>query len=177
MIDTVALILSSDMYKITDPDKFVPSARWITNTRSSAVHGIQSKQNPNKKELLAGIYKPRLTLTYRTNTRNIFDIVLKVELSLPKLLYGNNFQELKGKDLQPLLQRLSDTLGQMEVIVDPADLARAPIVAVHYSKNIILKDGSTPYNYINKIKESNIKMSLDTNQTDYRNEGHSYKWH
>jgi hypothetical protein len=165
------------MYKITDPDKFVPSARWITNNRSSADHGIKSKQNPTKKELLAGIYKPRLTLAYRTNTRNTLDIVLKVELSLPKLFYGNNFQELKGKDLQPLLQRLSDALGQMEVIVDPADLARAPIVAVHYSKNIILKDGSTPYHYINKIKESNIKMSLDTNQTDYRNEGHSYKWH
>ncbi|GMU18829.1 MAG: hypothetical protein AMXMBFR12_00210 [Candidatus Babeliales bacterium] len=177
MIDTVVLLLSSDMYKITDPDKFVPSARWITNNRSSAVHGIQSKQNPTKKELLAGIYKPRLTLAYRTNTRNTLDIVLKVELSLPKLFYGNNFQELKGKDLQPLLQRLSDTLGQMEVIVAPADLVRAPIVAVHYSKNIILKDGSTPYHYINKIKESNIKMSLDTNQTDYRNEGHSYKWH
>ncbi len=28
-----------------------------------------------------------------------------------------------------------------------------------------------------KIKEANIKLSLDTNQTDYRNEGHSYKWH
>lgn len=177
MIDTVVLLLSSDMYKITDPDKFVPSARWITNSRSSAVHGIQSKQNPTKKELLAGIYKPRLTLSYRTNTRNTLDIVLKVELSLPKLLYSNNFQELKKKDLEPLLQKLSDTLGQMEVIVDPADLARAPIVAVHYSKNISLTDGSTPYHYINMIKESNIKMSLDTNQTDYRNEGHSFKWH
>ena len=28
-----------------------------------------------------------------------------------------------------------------------------------------------------KIKEANIKLLLDTNQTDYRNEGHSYKWH
>ena len=159
MIDTVVLLLSSDMYKITDPDKFVPSARWITNSSTSAVHGIQSKQNPTKKELLAGIYKPRLTLCYRTNARNTLVIVLKIELSLPKLFYGNNFQELKGKDLQPLLQKLSDTLGQMEVIVAPSDLARAPLVAVHYSKNIVLKDGSTPYHYINKIKESNIKMS------------------
>lgn len=177
MIDTVVLLLSSDMYKITDPDKFVPSARWITNNRSSAIHGMQSKQNPTKKELLAGIYKPRLTLAYRTNTRNTQDMILKVELSLPKLFYGNNFQELKGKDLGHLLQRLSDTLGQMEVIVAPSNLACAPLVAVHYSKNIALRDGSTPYYYIQKIKESDIKRSLDTNQTDYRNEGHSFKWH
>jgi len=51
------------------------------------------------------------------------------------------------------------------------------VAAIHYSKNIALTDGSTPYHYINKIKDANIKLSLDTNQTDYRNEGHSYRWH
>ena len=65
----------------------------------------------------------------------------------------------------------------MGVIVDPSLLAAAPISAIHYSKNIPLTDGSTPYHYINKIKEANIQLNLDTNQTDYRNEGHSYKWH
>jgi len=175
MIDTVVLLLSQDSFQITDPDKFLPSARWITNSRSSAVHGIQSKQNPTKKELLTGIYKPRLTL--RTNPRNPKEIVLRVELSLPKLFYGNNFEELKGKDLHPLLSKLSSTLDQMGVIVAPSFLAAAPVSAIHYSKNISLTDGSTPYHYINKIKEANIKLSLDVNQTDYRNEGHSYKWH
>jgi hypothetical protein len=65
----------------------------------------------------------------------------------------------------------------MGVIVDPSQLAAAPVSAIHFSKNIPLMDGSTPYHYIQKIKEANIKLSLDTNQTDYRNEGHSYKWH
>jgi hypothetical protein len=192
MIDTVVLLLSQDSFQIIDPDKFVPSARWITNNRSSAVHGIQSKQNPNKKELLAGIYKPRLTLRTSlrqsrhsawlatpgaANSRNPKEIELRIELSLPKLFYGNNFEELKGKDLQPLLCKLSSILDQMGVIVAPSDLAQASISAIHYSKNIALTDGSTPYHYINKIKEANIKLSLDVNQTDYRNEGHSYKWH
>ncbi len=177
MIDTVVLLLPQHAYQITEPDKFVPSARWITGISSSALHGIQSRQNPTKKELLAGIYKPRLTLFPSANTRNSKEMVLKVELSLPKLFFGNNFEELKGKDWQPLLSKLSSTLDQMGVIVDPLALARAPISAIHYSKNIALTDGSTPYHYINKIKEANIKLSLDTNQTDYRNEGHSYKWH
>ncbi len=177
MIDTVVLLLPQHAYKITDPDKFVPSARWITGINSSAVHGIQSRQNPTKKELLAGIYKPRLTLFPSANIRNSKEIVLKIELSLPKLFFGNNFQELKGKDWQPLLQKLADTLGQMEVIVDPLELAKAPVSAIHYSKNIKLADGSTPYHYISKLKESDMRMSLDVNQTDYRNEGHSYKWH
>ncbi len=175
MIDTVVLFLTQDMFEIINPDKFIPSARWITTSKSSAVHGMQSRQNPTKKEMLAGIYKPRLTL--RTNPRNAKEVMLKIELSLPKLFYGNNFQELKQKDLQPLLQKLASVLAKMEVIVDPAKLAAAPVSAIHYSKNIPLTDGSTPYHYIQKIKEANIKLSLDTNQTDYRNEGHSYKWH
>jgi hypothetical protein len=110
MIDTVVLLLNQDMYQINDPDKFMPSARWITKSSSSAVYGIPSRQNPTKKELLAGIYKPRLTLAYRTNSRNTKEVALKIELSLPKLFYGNNFEELKGKDLQPLLQKLASTL-------------------------------------------------------------------
>lgn len=177
MIDTVVLLLPQHAYQITDPDKFVPSARWIIGINSSAVHGIQSRQNPTKKEFLAGIYKPRLTLFPSANTRNSKEIVLKVELSLPKLFFGNNFEELKGKDLQPLLIKLSAILNQMGVIVDPLELAKAPVSVIHYSKNIKLTDGSTPYHYINKLKESNMRMSLDVNQTDYRNEGHSYKWH
>jgi hypothetical protein len=48
---------------------------------------------------------------------------------------------------------------------------------VHYSKNIPLIDDSTPYHFINKIKEANVQLSLDINQTNYRNSRHSYKWH
>lgn len=175
MIDTVVLLLPQHAYQITEPDKFLPSARWIIGINSSAVHGIQSRQNPTKKELSAGLYKPRLTLFYRHHGEK--QVMLKIELSLPKLSFGNNFQELKQKDLQPLLTKLSATLNQMGVIADPQELAKAPVSAIHFSKNIVLTDGSTPYHYISKLKESNMKMSLDVNQTDYRNEGHSYKWH
>ena len=65
----------------------------------------------------------------------------------------------------------------MGVVVTHKAIANAPVAAIHYSKNIPLLDGSTPYHYIAKIKEANVKLSLDTNQTDYRNEGHSFKWH
>ena len=65
----------------------------------------------------------------------------------------------------------------MGIITTAQTIAQASIAAIHYSKNMYLTDGSTPHFYINKIKEANIRLSLDTNQTDYRNEGHSYKWH
>lgn len=177
MIDTIVLALSKDMFTISEPDKFVPSARWALNENGRFFLGIQSKQNPTKKELLQGIYKPRLTLSHRINSLGKNEISLKVELSLPKLFWGNNFDELRYKDFAPLLQKLTTVLQQMGVMATPDILAQAPLSAIHYSKNIILTDGSIPYHFISKIKEANIKLSLDVNQTDYRNDGHSYKWH
>jgi len=175
MIDTIVLTLTKDMYHVSEPDRFQPSAKWVDNLNYK-IRGIQSKQNPTKKELVAGIYKPRLTIAHRmTSFGN--QITLKIELSLPKLIFGNNFDELRFKDFKTVVDKLVDILKEMGVVVTPEVLTKAPISVIHYSKNIPLTDGSTPYHFINKIKEANIKLSLDVNQTDYRNEGHSYKWH
>lgn len=186
MIDTIALTLNSDMFRITNPDKFAPSARWVMHTGSWA-HGIRSKQNPTKYELMRGIYKPRLTLSplfdqssprlRRAGKNKKIVAMLKIELSLPKLLFGNNFQELRYSDFRPCLDKLMGALASMGVAITSTALENAPVSSIHYSKNIPLTDGSTPYHYINKIKQANVKLSLDVNQTDYRNDGYSYRWH
>jgi len=92
--------------------------------------------------------------------------LLKIELSLPKLLFGNNFDELQYKDFLPITEKLVDILKQMGVITTAETLAQAPVAAIHYSKNISLTDDSTPYHYINKIKEANVKLSA-LNQTSH----------
>lgn len=168
MIDTIVITLTQDMYHLSES----ASAHLVLQN-----NGILSKQNPTKKELKHGIYKPRLTLLRRINKYVIHETILKIELSLPKLFFGNNFEELRYKDFLPVVQKLATMLDSMGIIVSADTLAQASVSAIHYSKNIILIDGSTPYHYINKIKEANIKLSLDVNQTDYRNDGHSYKWH
>jgi len=182
MIDTIVLSLTPEMYQINEPDKFKPTAHWVLlahKNKENHFHYrfIISKQNATKKELLNGIYKPHLTLAYCRGVQGTVELLLKIELSLPKLMYGNNFNELQYKDFKTITNKLSATLATMGVIIKAEDLTNAPVLAIHYSKNIPLTDGSTPYHYINKIKEANVRLSLDTNQTDYRNEGHSYKWH
>ncbi len=179
MIDTIVLTLSKDMFYITEPDKFTPSARWLdANTSLSGSRAyITSKQNPIKTELLDGLYKPRLTLTNRFNHTGSFEASLKIELSLPKLLYGNNFDELKDSDFESVSNKLQERLQEMGVHVFKHLLIKALVSAVHYSKNIPLTDGTTPYHFIKKIREANITQALDANQTDFRNDGHSFKWH
>jgi len=103
--------------------------------------------------------------------------VLKIELSLPKLFFGNNFAELQYKHFAPLTAKLVAVLASMGISTTAEYLSQAPVSAIHYSKNIQLTDGSTPYHYIQKLKAADIKLSLDINQTDYRNDGHSYRWH
>lgn len=174
MIDTIVFTLSKDRYHIMQPDKFYPSATLLLLEPARAMH---AKQNPTRKELLKGVYKPHLTLQKRMNSQGIFDLVLKIELSLPKLLFGNNVDELCYKDFPALITKLVAVLQEMGIETTVEALAQAPLSSIHYAKNIPLTDGSTPYYFISKIKEANVKTFLDTNQTDYRNDGHSYKWH
>ena len=115
MIDTIALTLTSELFKIIEPDKFTPSARWVQNSGCPAMDGIRSKQNPTKKELKQGIYKPRLTLSHRYTKNHTHEIMLRIELSLPKLLFGNNFDELQYKDFLPVIKKLAATLETMGV--------------------------------------------------------------
>lgn len=166
MIDTIKLVLNSNMYTIIDRSKFF---NGVTNTTRGVYTLVQ---NPTKTELLSGNYKPRLTLTNRFREETV-----TVELSLPKLLKGNNFDELQNSDFEIVVDRLQTILKQMGVLVFTKILTIAPVSSVHYSKNIPLTDGSIPYYYLKKIYEANVSKSLDVNQTDFLNEGHGVKWH
>jgi hypothetical protein len=175
MLDTVILTLPSHMFIINDPEAFTPTAFWAL--QGKFVRGIQSKQNPTKKELKQGIYKPRLTILSRFSITGSQESVLKIEVSLPKLMFGNNFNELRYKSFPAITSMLAATLAKMGITVAPDSLASAAVSIIHYSKNIKLTDGTTPYHYIKKIQEAGIPWSVDVNKTDFRNDGHSYKWH
>ncbi|MFH2021781.1 MAG: hypothetical protein ABIJ33_00660 [Patescibacteria group bacterium] len=179
MLDTIVLTLSSDMFRILEPDRFEPSARLITDPYTSfGGRGYKKcQQNPTKQELRNGFYKPRLTLTNRFNHLGNRDTTLKIEFSLPKLLYGNNFDELTAVDLEKVTSKLLSRLSEMGVQVSITTILNAPVSSIHYSKNIPLVNGITPHYIIGKIQQSNVSLCLDINQTDYRNSGHSFKWH
>lgn len=180
MIDTIVLRLDSGMFYIKEPKMFEPPADWVLdNSMSLGGRGyIVSKQNPTKKELRDGFYKPRLSLTNRYNsTLGKRTPTLKIEFSLPKLLFGNNFDELVDDDFDIIFNKLYLLLKNMGVMVFEPRLLNASVSAVHYSKNIPLTDGTTPHYLIGKIREANVKLALDVDESNYRNDGYGYKWH
>lgn len=180
MIDTIVLTLRQNMFTIIDHDKFSPSTKGFYEQANYYRLGGRSnmicKQNPTSSELKAGIYKPRLTITKRFNKYRQYEIMMKVEFSIPKLLFGNNFDEVVEKDFEKISKMLQGKLKTMGVLVFEKLLIASPVSSVHYSKNIPLTDRTTPYTYLNKISKCNINKRLDLNQTDFRNEGHSLKF-
>jgi hypothetical protein len=94
MIDTIILTLTQNQFTITDPNKFEPSALSFINNDKQAPKGLKCKQNPTSHELALGLYKPRLTLFSRLIPFSGYKTLLKIEFSAPKLLLGNNFEEL-----------------------------------------------------------------------------------
>lgn len=171
MIDTIKLVLPKAMFITIDQQLF---QKGISNACRGYYIYVQ---NPTKKELKEGIYKPRLTLTNRFNTTGNSEPTLTIELSLPKLMFNNNFDELKDSDFDAVVDTLNQRLKSMGILVLREMLLKAPVSAVHYSKNIILTDGTTPHYLISKIKEADIRLSMGIDQTSYRDGGYSYKWH
>lgn len=171
MIDTITLLIPPQQYNIIH-DNFVPCAAFVFQCK--ALKGVC---NASAKELKQGIYKPRLTISRRKDLDGVSQIMLTIELSLPKLMFGNNLEELKYKDFDAVIFKLHETLYEMGVEISVDDLKDAAVLTIHYGKNIALTDGSIPFSYIQKIKDITPPKNLDTNQTNYRNSGHCFKYH
>lgn len=179
MIDTIALVFKQHMFTILEHSKFSPSTKGLYQSDYYQLGGranMVCKQNPTKRELKSGIYKPRLSVTKRFVEGRRYEITLKAEFSIPKLLHGNNFDEIEESSFDEVIQILNTVLRGMGVYVYEHYLIEAPVSIIHYSKNIPLTDYSTPYTYLERIRKCNINLNLDTNQTDFRNEGHVLKF-
>lgn len=174
MIDTIAIILDQSSFAIFEPDKFRPSA---TEIMSQKIEMRKSTLNPTKKQYESGNYLPRLTLFKRPSYSGYYpEITLKIEFSIPKMMYGNNFEEIEEDNFKQVVVTLQEKLAQMGVKAYSLGIENAMVSLVHYGKNFVFTDYSTPYGYIQEIKKADISKVYDTNQTDFRNEGHSFKY-
>lgn len=179
MLDTIALTLNQTEYEIMEPDAFSPSASGLLKPPYYSLGGrgnFPCYQNPTKAELKQGIYKPRLTLTKR-KAHVGYSVTLRIEFSAPKLVFGNNFDELVETDFERVLDILHGKLAGMGIRVHKDVLRKADVSAIHYSKNIPLTNYSTCAMVLAELRKINLNQRLDLSHTDYRNEGHAVRYH
>lgn len=178
MIDTITLRLNDGQFKIVDHNKFNPSSYnlfYPPYTRMGSRAYIDCIQNPTRKELLEGNYKPQLTIRKRwANGKPA--VFLYIQFSAPKLIFGNNFDELVDDDFDVIVDKLQTKLLEMGVEVSQHILKESICVKVHFGKNIELNNYVIPFMIIKEIKKVNYDLRYDISEKDYRNEGHSIRF-
>ncbi|MCC7436773.1 hypothetical protein IT402_02790 [Candidatus Nomurabacteria bacterium] len=164
-----------------DHGRFSPATENLFRPPYIKVTGKQpfkAVNNPTKKDKETYGYCPRVTL-FKALRKGGFQIFLHVEFSIPKLLYGNNFDEVCETDFGEICSKLSQALEVMgiKLIGGRKTIAEAGVSVVHYAKNIVLRNYDTPYRYLREFEKINVSMRLDVNKTDFRNEGHAVRYH
>lgn len=169
MIDTIVLELTYMDYIITDHEQFNPPTYNVSTGRPLLKH----INNPSSKDKKDGIYKPRLTIMKRG--RN--EVPLRIEFSIPKLIFGNNIEEVQIAHTPQIFSKLQSILQNMGVSIQLSNLKNAKVLAVHYSKNVLLSSGYTASLTIKELAKVNLTKQLDLSKTEFRNEGHSLQYY
>ncbi|MBI2596364.1 hypothetical protein HYW46_06545 [Candidatus Daviesbacteria bacterium] len=169
MIDTVILTMQLDKTLVTDPDKFTPSLRWLKESDRGFGARLFTKYTQNINQKYG--YYPRLTVTPRW--KGYLEIPLKIEFSVPKLLYGNNLDEVSEDDFERVIEVLQSKLKEMGIRVFPEQLRNALVSAVHYSKNIPLSHFVTASWVISVLSKLDVTKRLELNHRHFKNQGHA----
>jgi hypothetical protein len=164
MIDTI--VLSIPKSRIARPTS---SPGW--DLYASTSNYDKFVKNPTKREKDTGLYFPRLSGYKRKGYAN--EELVRIEFSVPKILYGNNLQELEDTDFGTIVDLLYDRLLAMDVLVDKETLVTASVSTVHFSKNILLQDGYTAKHVISELAKVNIWKTFDFAKARYINDGES----
>lgn len=167
MIDTICLLIpKGNMVYLSG----VSSWELYSKTEQYEKH----VRNPSKAEKETGKYFPRLTGYKRRFSQ---EANVRIEFSVPKLLYLNNLDELEDKDFPEVIEALQKRLKIMGVNVFKSILENASVSSVHFSKNILLQDGYTANYFISEMNKVNLRKSFDFSKTRFMNDGQSLYAH
>lgn len=171
MIDTVCLLIPKDKLTVLDLSQYgVPT--WDLHSKTDQYDKFV--KNPSKRDLDSGLYFPRLT-GYRRKFRQ--DANVRIEFSVPKLLYLNNLDELEDKDFSEVVDVLQDRLKTMGIVATKSLLEQSSVSSVHFSRNIQLEDGYTVSHLISEMNKVNLRKSFDFAKTRFMNDGQSLYAH
>ena len=181
MIDTIVLqvnLMHENGFSFLDNSYYnwTPNIKGVVCPPFYGFEGHYRKfvNNPTQKQTNEWGYLPRLTLC-ETKVNGELERYLYIEFSAPKIVFGNNFSELSDGDLENFCHSLMNKLYHMGIHVYRTQaIKECQVKAIHYSKNIVFTDGTTPSSVIRLFQKSNISTHRNTNESKYKNGGESY---
>ncbi len=172
MIDTVILNMPNSDFRVVLHERFTPSSRGLWQAPylpKNESWGVKCVQNVKEE----GIVLPSLTLF----KRGFDEISLKVEFSVSKLLFSNNFEELSDQDFERVVELLKARLFRMGVVVSVDAIKRAKVSACHYSKNVVFTDYTSVSGILSLLSKIKLTHRLDLNKTQFVNDGQAVRYH
>ena len=174
MIDTIILSLPIEKVKTLDLTASGVEG-WALQSQNKAYDKVV--KNPSLRDKASGLYLPNLTGYRRKNGEIVWQKIVHIQFSAPKLLYKNNLDELVEDDFEKVLEALADRLLRMGVVITPQHLRDADVRAVHYSKNIELKGGYTSQYVIRELGKINPNKHFDFARARFLNDGENLYMH
>lgn len=170
MIDTIKLVIP-----------FSECPKWLNNFEviEKRKEGfIKAVNNPTSIEKSQGVYRPRFTFIRRLNGKN-GGIVheLTIEVSLPKLLFGNNFEEVTEKDFDEIADKIVVSMSNVGIPIDKKQIIEASVRRVDFGKNIILPKYASIASTIEDIKSTDISKVYNSRDTIFENGGIGFQIH
>lgn len=164
MVDTVILNIPKEKVAFIKNDK---ANKWDLNTKKGFWYSkyVKAPSPAQKKE---GFYIPRVSVIKQAKRT-----FLKIEFSVPKLIFGNNVDEVSEKDFDNIIKNLRERLKGFGVHILEKDLKKAQVQSFHPSKNFILKDGYSSTGIISELSKIDLTGKMDLTKQTFTNGGQS----
>lgn len=168
MLDTVIMEIKGRRFTVLDYSKFGTTKVEFQNAKGFRKY----HNNPTEEDRKAEIYKPRLTLMKRG-----LEYILKVEFSVPKIIFGENVNELEEKDFENVVSTLKQKLDEMGIFTTENFIKEASISSFHPSKNILLTGGYISSFAISELSKVKLNGKFDFTETKFRNDGRAIQYY
>lgn len=165
MIDTIKLAVPCSQIKLTDYRGYSLSEehlkKLIENGEDNFVNG-HSTYIKNNVQSYAG-YNPQVGISVYSHNEPMFYFTF----SVPKLLAGNNLQEVSERNYYQVVKTLRSKLAIMGIIVSEKTIGEACVWTLHVGKNIDLTNKSSPTTVIDTLYKLHYDQRLSIGKTVY----------
>lgn len=165
-MDTVIIkIYGPYKFKISNRSLFLPELEKRTYEELSPTERTSTRPYLRKFILQSkkqDKYLPRIeVIEALTQDRKNIRYILKIEFSVPKLLYWNSLQEVGENDKDKVFSALEIALRSVSIDVDKNNIANATLASVHACKNIPLPRSIRMREIINELAKIDISKVFD----------------
>lgn len=178
MPDTCVMkIVGKDNFEVKDYALFNPEFK--TRTYADLTENERRKHDnlPLQKFIMRSgpdkqRYYPKVEIFENFHpTQERLEYSLRLESSLPKLIFGNNLQEIEASNRENILFTLEDRLKMMGIAVRTSNLSRALVTAIHFGKNTFLPENILHREIVDELIKTAINQTEDVTRTQHKNSG------